>query len=128
MAALTDFVLNLAKALISAVITTTPVSPVVTGTKLGALSKFLTAFPLTDLIELIEGKATVDTVLDLDEKAASLIAAAFPPVAITAEEVGFALEALQYLLDKAGLGLKPIKVIPGYNPIRGGWSGARGHI
>jgi hypothetical protein len=59
---------------------------------------------------------------------AALVARAFPPAAITAEEVKLGLEALQFLLDVAGLGPSPLKLQPGYRPITGGFDGARGHI
>ena len=99
-----------------------------TPTALGALAKIVAGFPLADLLAILNGTATVDSDLDLAEQAVGLIAAAFPPAAITAEEVGFGLEALAFLCDAAGLGAKPIQLSRGQNPIRGGFDGARGHL
>jgi hypothetical protein len=93
-----------------------------------ALGKLLGALPVADLLALIEGRASVSTALDLAEQAARIVAAAFPPAAITAREVEFGLEALHFVLGAAGLGVKPFRVTPGQNPLRGGFEGARGHI
>lgn len=95
---------------------------------LTALAKLVAGLPFGDLAALLAGTATADTVLDLAEQATGLIAAAFPPGALVAGEVGFAIEALQFLLDAAGVGADPMTIEPGYNPIRGGWEGARGHV
>ena len=70
----------------------------------------------------------MDSALDLAEQAARIVAAAFPPAAITANEVEFGLEALGFVCDAAGLGAKPFQLSPGQNSIRGGFDGARGHI
>ena len=95
---------------------------------LTALAKLVAGLPVADLGALLAGTATADTVLDLAEQAVGLVAAAFPPGALVAGEVGFALEALQFLLDGAGVGADPVTIEPGYNPIRGGFEGARGHV
>ena len=94
--------------------------------QLGPLGKLLALLPVEDIVALIEQRATVDTTLDLAERVAELVKIAFPPGALTAAEVGFALEALKFVLDAAGVGSSP--VTGGYNPIRGGWDGARGHV
>ena len=108
--------------------TETSPPPVLTGSHFGALAQFLALIPISDLISLANGSATIDTAADLAEAGAEIVARAFPPVAITAEEVKLGLEALRFLLDAAGLGPTPFKITPGQNPIRGGWEGARGHI
>ncbi len=93
-----------------------------------ALAQFLPLIPVSDLIALADGTATADTAIDLAEAGAAIVARAFPPVAITADEVKLGLEALRLLLGAAGLGPTPFKIAPGQNPIRGGWEGARGHV
>ena len=93
---------------------------------LGPLGKLLALLPVEDIVALIEQRATLDTTLDLAERVAGIVKIAVPPAALTAAEVGFALEALKFVLDAAGVGSSP--VTGGYNPIRGGWDGARGHI
>ena len=75
---------------------------------LTALAKLIAGLPFGDLAALLDGTATTDTVLDLAEQATALIGAAFPPGALVAGEVGFALEALQFLLDAAGVGASPV--------------------
>ena len=74
---------------------------------LNALAKLIAGLPVADLAALLDGTATVDTALDLAQQATGLIAAAFPPAAITAGEIGMALQALQFLLDAAGAGADP---------------------
>ncbi len=81
-----------------------------------ALAKLLRGLPVGDLVNLIEGRATLDSSLTLAESAAALVAAVFPPGAITAGEVEFALEGLQFLLDAAGLGPNPFKIVGGIPP------------
>ena len=76
---------------------------------LTALAKLVAGLPVADLAALLDGTATIDTVLDLAEQATGLIAAAFPPGALIAGEVGFAIEALQFLLDAGGVGASPVK-------------------
>ena len=71
---------------------------------LTALAKLIAGLPVADLAALLSGTVTADTVLDLAEQATCLIAAAFPPGALIAGEVGFALQALQWLLDASGAG------------------------
>ncbi len=74
-----------------------------------ALAKVLSGLPADDLVALISGNGTVDTALDLAERAASLIAVAYPPGALAAEEAKFGLGLLQYLLDASGYGSSPVK-------------------
>jgi hypothetical protein len=99
-----------------------------TAAHVGALPTFLSLLPVSDLVALATGNGAVNNVLDVAEAGAALVARAFPPAAITAEEVKLGLEALQFLLDVAGLGPSPFKLQPGYRPITGGFAGARGHI
>jgi len=99
-----------------------------TPANLGALAKIVQGFPTGDFLAIVNGAATVDGDIDLAEQVLGLVAAAFPPGALVAGEIGIALEALQFLLDAAGKGSTPMTIEPGYNPIRGGWDGARGHV
>ena len=105
-----------------------PVARSFTAAHVGALPPFLSLIPVSDLVALATGSGTVDNMLDVAEAGAALVARAFPPAAITAGEVKLGLEALQFLLDVAGLGPSPFKLRPGYRPIIGGFAGARGHI
>lgn len=104
------------------------VAPALTHAHLGALSPFLQLLPISDLLAFAEGQGTIDNTLDIAEAGASIVARAFPPAAITAEEVKLGLEALQLLLDAAGLGPSPFKIEPGYRPVTDAYAGARGHI
>jgi hypothetical protein len=123
--ALLDLVRRLGEALVAA----TPASaPVITPAHFTALAKLIGGLPVDQLLALIEGQSTVDNAIGLAEQAASLVAAAFPPAAITAGEVEFGLEALRFVCGVAGLGSTPIQITPGQNPIRGGFEGARGHV
>jgi hypothetical protein len=92
-----------------------------------ALAKLIGALPVSDLVALIEGRATAGTFINLAEQAAGIVAAAFPPAAFVAGEIELGLEALRFLFGAAGLA-KPIRITPGQNPLRGGFQGARGHI
>lgn len=95
----------------------------------GAVGKLLALLPVTDILAVIEGRATVDTELDLAERAAGVVAAAFPPGAIAAGEVEMALKALQFLLDAAGVGPKPFRLkggVPASFPPGGGPGPYRG--
>jgi hypothetical protein len=105
-----------------------PAAPGLTAAHIGALPTFLSLMPVSDLVALATGQGTVDDALDVAEAGAALVARAFPPAAITAEEVRLGLEALQLLVDFAGFGPSPFKLQPGYRPITGGFAGARGHI
>ena len=99
-----------------------------TPTALDALAKLISGLPIGELLDLIEGRATLDEGFDIAGAAVGLVAAAFPPSALAAGELAVALEALRYLFDAAGVGGRPIPIEPGYNPIRGGIDGARGHV
>jgi hypothetical protein len=105
-----------------------PVATALTAAHLGALPRFLTLIPISDLVALATGAGSVDDVLSVAEAGASIVARAFPPAAITAEEVKLGLEALQFLIDAADLGSSPFEITPGYRPPLGGFAGARGHI
>ena len=83
----------------------------------GALGSLLSLLPVNDLIALAEGNGSVDDVLDVAERGADLVRVAFPPAAIAAEEVKLGLEALQFLLDLAGVGPDPFKITGGYPDI-----------
>ena len=74
---------------------------------LSALAKIVEGFPLADFLAILNGTATVDSDLDLAEQVVGLVAAAFPPGALVAGEIGIALQALQFLLDAAGKGGSP---------------------
>ena len=78
-----------------------------TPTALSALAKIVEGFPLADFLAILNGTATVDSDLDLAEQVVGLVAAAFPPGALVAGEIGIALQALQFLLDAAGKGGSP---------------------
>lgn len=95
---------------------------------LSALGTMLGLLPVADLIAIAEGRASWDDVLDAAAHGADIVRIAFPPAAMTAEEVKLALEALRFILDAAGVGPTPFHIEPGQNPIRGGFSGARGHV
>lgn len=99
-----------------------------TGAHLEALPRFLSMMPVADLVALASGAGNLDNAFAVAEAGASIVASAFPPTAITAGEVKLGLEALQFLLDVAGLGPSPFKITPGYRPLTGGFAGARGHI
>jgi len=103
-------------------------APALTAAHLGALPRFLPLIPISDLVALATGAGSVDEAFHVAEAGASIVARAFPPGAITAEEVKLGLEALQFLLDAAGLGPSPFKITGGYRPPTGGFAGARGHI
>lgn len=105
-----------------------PAARALTAAHVGALPTFLSLIPVSDLVALATGNGTVNNAFDVAEAGAALVARAFPPAAITAEEVKLGLEALQFLLDVAGLGPSPFTLQPGYRPITGGFAGARGHI
>jgi hypothetical protein len=95
----------------------------------GALGKLIAGLPIADLLQVLEGRATIDTELDLAEKSAALIATAFPPGAIAAGEVELALRALQFLLDAAGVGPHPFRLqggVPAGFPPGGGPGPYRG--
>jgi len=126
MATLTDLVRNLGEALIR-VAGKPEGAAALSAAHLGPLAKLIGGLPAADLVALIGGRGTVDSNIELVEQAASLVATAFPPAAITATEVEIGLEALRLLLDAAGVGRAPFKlhIAPGQNPIQ---SGARGHI
>jgi hypothetical protein len=124
--ALADLVRQLGDALLGAV---APQALTLTSGHYGALAKLLGGLPVGDLTNLFDGRATVDTDLDLAEQAAALVAVAFPPAAITAGEVELALEALQFLFDAAGLGAQPFKIeggVPAAFPPGGGPGPYRG--
>lgn len=102
---------------------------VLTVAHLSALVRFLPLVPVSDLIALATGRGSYDNALDLAEAGASIVARAFPPVAITAVEVKLALEALQFLLDAAGVGPRPFKIqggVPAAFPPGGGPGPYRG--
>lgn len=103
-------------------------APALTAAHLGALPRFLPLIPVSDLVALATGTGTLDDAFAVAEAGASIVARAFPPGAITAGEVKLGLEALQFLLDAAGLGPSPFKITGGYRPLTGGFAGARGHI
>ena len=105
-----------------------PVASALTAAHLGALPRFLALIPIGDLIALANGTGNADNLLDVVEAGATVVARAFPPGAIAAGEVRLGLEALQILIDAAGLGSTPIHVTGGYRPPTGGFDGARGHI
>ncbi|MDE3176404.1 MAG: hypothetical protein KGM15_09920 [Pseudomonadota bacterium] len=96
--------------------------------QLGSLGTLLGLLPVSDLIDIVSGHATWDNALDAAAHGADIVRAVFPPAAMTAQEVKLALEALRFILDAAGVGPTPFRIEPGQNPIRGGWSGARGHV
>jgi hypothetical protein len=93
-----------------------------------SLAKLLSGLPIGELLDLIEGRATLDEGFDLASEAVKLFALAFPPDALAAGEAALALGALQWLLDASGAGSSPLRIAPGQNPIRGGFDGARGHL
>ena len=105
-----------------------PAPPALTAAHVGALPRFLSLIPVSELVALATGDGTLNNALDVAEAGAALVARAFPPAAITAEEVRLGLQALQILLDLAGLGSVTFKIEPGYRPVKDGFSGARGHI
>ncbi len=125
---LSDLVRQLGAALLGAAAPTDgPQIP--TSAHYGALAKLIGSLPVSGIVELIEGRATIDSDLELAESAAKLVGAAFPPGAITAREVELGLEALQFLLDAAGLGSQPFKIqggIPIAFPPGGGPGSYRG--
>jgi hypothetical protein len=123
--ALADLVRQLGEALVAAA---PPPAPDLTPAHFTALGKLIGGLPVGELVTLIHGQATLDNVLDLSAEAAGIVAAAFPPAAITSGEVEFGLEALRLVFDVAGLGSQPFRITPGQNPIRGGFEGARGHV
>jgi len=110
--ALASLVRQLGEALLGAVAPANG-SKTLSSAHFDALAKLLGGLPVGDLIDLIDGRATVDSGLDLAESAAALVAAVFPPGAITAGEVELALEGLQFLLDAAGVGANPFKIAGG---------------
>jgi hypothetical protein len=126
--ALTNLVRLLGEALVRAVAPPPAVAALPTSGHYDALAKLIGGMPVSDLLALIDGRGTVDTDLALAEQAATLVAVAFPPAAITASEIKMALETLQFLLDAAGFGSSPIHITGGYRPITGGFAGARGHV
>jgi hypothetical protein len=95
---------------------------------LRSLGALLGLLPVRDLIEIANGRASWDNVLDAAAHGADIVRAVFPPSAMTATEVKLALEALRFVLDAAGVGPTPFTIAPGQNPIRGGFAGARGHV
>ena len=123
--ALADLVRRLGGALVTAALTKSPAQ--LTPSHFTALGKLIGALPVGDLIALLEGRATVGTVMDLAEEAAAIVAVAFPPAAIPAREIQLGLEALEFLFGAARLA-KPVRITPGQNPLRGGFEGARGHV
>ncbi len=126
--ALADLVRQLGEALLGAVAPSNAALPL-SSAHFDALAKLLGGLPVGALIDLIEGRATVDSGLQLAESAAALVAAVFPPGAITAGEVELALEGLQFLLDAAGVGPNPFKIaggIPAAFPPGGGPGPYRG--
>ena len=125
--ALVDLVRKLGEALIGVAAPATA-GPCVSPAHFEALGKLMGDLPIGALVQLFEGRSTFDSGLEIAERGAEIVAAAFPPAAITAREVEFGLEALRFLLNAAGIGPKPFRIAPGENPIRGGFAGARGHI
>jgi hypothetical protein len=105
-----------------------PVETALNSAHFVALRAFLPLLPIGDLIALVGGRGTVDNAIDVAQACANIVARAFPPAAIKAEEIWLALEALQFLADAAGVGKATIRIAPGQNPIRGGYEGARGHV
>lgn len=92
-------------------------------TGLASLARIVSGFPISDVMDILSGTATVDTDLDLAQQVVGLVAAAFPPGALVAGEVGLALEALQFLLDAAGQGSLPVTGgVPAAFPSGGGTS------
>jgi len=98
-----------------------------TPANLGALAKIVQGFPTGDFLAIVNGTATVDSDLDLAQQVLGLVAAAFPPGALVAGEIGIALEALQFLLDAAGAGADPVTGgVPAAFPPGGGPGPDRG--
>jgi hypothetical protein len=100
-----------------------------TGSHFQALARLAAGLPVAELVQLIEGRASVDVDIDLAERAAALFAAAFPAAAITAGEIELALTALKYLLDAAGVGGNPFVItggVPAAFPPGGGPGSYRG--
>jgi hypothetical protein len=123
--ALSDLVRRLGEALLGAV---APVDAP-TAAHFNSLAKLIGGLPVADIVALIDGRGSLDSDLALAESAAALVGIAFPPGAITAGEVEFALEALQFLLDAAGLGADPFKIqggVPAAFPPGGGPGPYRG--
>lgn len=75
---------------------------------LNSLATLLQLLPIGDLIALLTGGATIDTVLSVAEQATSIVKWAIPPAALPAEVAGMALQALQCLLDAIGVGADPV--------------------
>ena len=84
-----------------------------------ALEKLVAGLPVADILATLAGRETLDDGIRLAEKLAGLIGAAFPPAALTAAEIAFALEALRLLLDAAHAGAAPISITAGYPDIVG---------
>ena len=118
----------LTRALAAAAPPAAPASALLTATHLSALPRFLALIPTSDLIALATGKGDADELLSVAEAGAAIVARAFPPGAIAAEEVWLGLEALQLFIDAAGLGGTRVSIQGGYRPVTGGFAGARGHI
>jgi hypothetical protein len=94
---------------------------------LSALAALLQLLPTGDLIALLSGGATVDTVIGIAEQAASIVKWAIPPAALPAEAARMALQALQFLLDAVGVGANPVTGgIPNAFPPGGGPGPYRG--
>jgi hypothetical protein len=80
----------------------------ITPAHISELVTILTNLPIGQLVALFEGGVTVDSLLSLLEQAVSVIGTVDPLVAIPAEGVVMGLQALQFLLDEAGVGTNPI--------------------
>jgi hypothetical protein len=107
--ALLDLVRQLGEALLGAAAPSNAPSSLPSA-RFSALAKLIGGLPVADIVAAIEGRGSIDTDLELAERVAALVGVAFPPGAITAGEVEGGLEALQFLLDAAGLGANPFKI------------------
>jgi hypothetical protein len=126
--ALLDLVRQLGEALLGAA-APGAAPPSLTSARFTALAKLIGGLPVDDILAAIEGRGSIDTDLELAERVAALVGVAFPPGAITAGEVEGGLEALQFLLDAAGLGANPFKIqggVPAAFPPGGGPGPYRG--
>ncbi len=88
-----------------------------------ALGQLLSLLPVEDVIALVNGTATVNSGLDLLGQLVGVVQVAFPPAAMDATAVGYALALLKFLLDEAGVGEEPLQVtggVPGAFPSGGG--------
>jgi hypothetical protein len=94
----------------------------ITPAHLSVLATILANLPVGQIVALFSAPVTVDTVMAVVEQAIGLIGTVDPLIALPAEAIGMGVQALQVILDAAGVGSSvitgglPPSIPPGLGP------------